>query len=182
MGRDAAVPDLAPQECVLDEHSEAIDKARAASSTEQAFGARLRRLGLHYYNTSPYSLAKLLGAPGDLADNLIDYVTAFSPSVVDINARFSFAKTISKLDEKDRLFLVVQQFADIDLHPDTISNASALVAASSRPGNESEDVEKVVSLMVSASSRNVSRYCLSQPRRYLTATGTRSGVGSLFSL
>ncbi len=34
----------------------------------------------------------------------------------------SFEEQIAKLDEANRLFLVVSKFADIDLHPDAVSN------------------------------------------------------------
>ena len=71
-------------------------------------------------------MKSLLGDPESLADNLIDYVSAFSANVADIFAEFGFEKTIRKLDENDRLYLVVDAFADdekVDLHPSALSNA-----------------------------------------------------------
>jgi type I restriction enzyme M protein len=35
---------------------------------------------------------------------------------------FEFEKEIPKLDESNRLFLVLSKFADIDLHPDAVPN------------------------------------------------------------
>ena len=37
--------------------------------------------------------------------------------------RFKFEGEIATLAEKDRLYQVVSQFAEVDLHPDRISNA-----------------------------------------------------------
>ena len=43
---------------------------------------------------------------------------------IDVFERFKFENEIATLDEKGRLYLVVSKFADVDLHPDTVSNAA----------------------------------------------------------
>lgn len=65
----------------------------------------------------------MLGDPDKMADNLIDYTSAFSANVSYIFDRFAFDKTVHKLAEKNRLYFVVEAFSDIDLHPDRVSNA-----------------------------------------------------------
>ena len=37
--------------------------------------------------------------------------------------RFKFEAEIATLDEKNRLYLIVSKFAEVDLHPDTVPNA-----------------------------------------------------------
>jgi len=118
---------LRRMECVMNGHRPALIDLSAKVPNEAALAAKLRRdYGLHFWNTSSWTLKTLLGDPESLADNLIDYVSAFSANVADIFAEFGFGKTIRKLDENDRLYLVVDAFADdekVDLHPSALSNA-----------------------------------------------------------
>src|ERR1700752_4710688 len=48
---------------------------------------------------------------------------AFSPAVRDIFERFEFHTQIDRLDKARLLYLVTEKFANIDLHPDAVSNA-----------------------------------------------------------
>lgn len=81
-----------------------------------------RKTGLGFYNTSEYDFARLLDDPEGLRANLLDYVSRFSSSI-DVFERFGFEAEVAKLDEKNRLYLVVSKFAEVDLHPDTVPNA-----------------------------------------------------------
>jgi type I restriction enzyme M protein len=78
--------------------------------------------GVPFHNTSKLAFAQLRDDPGHIADNLRSYVKGFSQDVRDIIERFGFDDQISRLDEADLLFLVVGKFAEIDLHPDRVSN------------------------------------------------------------
>ena len=75
-----------------------------------------------FHNTSKLDFAKLLGEPDKIAANLTAYIKAFSSQVRDIFEKFKFEEEIATLDESNRLFLVVKKFAEIDLHPDRVSN------------------------------------------------------------
>lgn len=115
---------LRRMECVLADNRDAINDLAANTPNDDVLGAKLRKqYGLHFWNRTDYTLKSLLGDPENLAENLLDYVAGFSGNVADIFERFGFDKTVHKLDEKDRLYLVIEQFSDIDLHPDTVSNA-----------------------------------------------------------
>jgi type I restriction enzyme M protein len=74
------------------------------------------------YNVSRYTFTKLLGDPNGLARNLTAYIKGFSPKVREVFEKFEFEKEIEKLDEANRLFEVVREFATIDLHPDKVDN------------------------------------------------------------
>jgi type I restriction enzyme M protein len=76
------------------------------------------------YNVSRYTFTRLLGDPNGLAKNLTAYIKGFSPKVREIFEKFEFEKEIEKLDEANRLFEVVKEFAsgDIDLHPKRVDN------------------------------------------------------------
>ena len=53
--------------------------------------------------------------------NLEDYVRQFSGNVRVIFSEFDFANTLVKLDKANLLFRIVKHFADMDLHPDVVS-------------------------------------------------------------
>lgn len=69
-----------------------------------------------FHNTSKLDFKKLKGEPDKIAANL----KAFSSRVRDIFEKFNFEPEIARLDENNRLYLVVSKFADIDLHPDRV--------------------------------------------------------------
>ena len=79
------------------------------------------RFGLPFVNTSVWDFDTLAADPTDLADNLIDCVEGFSGNIRDVFAGFRLAELIADLDKKDRLFLIVKDFANVDLHPDRVS-------------------------------------------------------------
>jgi type I restriction enzyme M protein len=115
---------LRRMECVLDAHRDEVAALVRATPNDQALGAMLRKqFGLHFWNRSKHTLKSLLGDPDSLADGLVEYVTHFSANVADIFERYGFEKTLKKLDENNRLYLVVQQFAEADMHPAKLSNA-----------------------------------------------------------
>jgi type I restriction enzyme M protein len=78
--------------------------------------------GQQFYNASKYDFARLLAAPDDLADNLKHYIASFSPGARDVLDKFGFDTQITRLDRSNLLYLVVSKFADLDLHPDAVSN------------------------------------------------------------
>jgi type I restriction enzyme M protein len=81
-----------------------------------------RSTGLTFYNTSEFDFPSMLADPEGLRANLVDYLTKFS-SNIDVFERFKFDNELATLDEKNRLFLVVSKFAEVDLHPDVVPNA-----------------------------------------------------------
>ena len=78
--------------------------------------------GYAFYNTSNFTFESLLDAPDNLKDNLEAMVNGFSTNVRDIFEKLQFLSVIEKLDEKDLLFLVTQEFAKANLDPKIVSN------------------------------------------------------------
>lgn len=81
-----------------------------------------RVTGYEFHNTSKYDFESLLADQDNLAGNLIAYINAFSPNAKDIMEYFGFVIQIELLDRSNLLYQVMQKFAAIDLHPDSISN------------------------------------------------------------
>jgi type I restriction enzyme M protein len=77
-----------------------------------------------FFNSSAMDLGKLLGDPANLRANLLGYVNGFSENVRDIFEKFEFEKQVERLDGANLLFLIVQKFASVDLHPKAVSNAA----------------------------------------------------------
>lgn len=78
--------------------------------------------GQKFHNHSEFDFEILKGDPNNLDQHLMSYVEGFSANVRTIFRAFDFQNEVEKLVENDRLFLIVQQFASIDLGPDAIDN------------------------------------------------------------
>jgi len=78
--------------------------------------------GVPFYNTSRYTFKKIKEEHDNVAANLTTYMKHFSTRAREIIDHFGFEEHIAKLDKADRLFMVVSKFAEIDLHPDRVSN------------------------------------------------------------
>lgn len=78
--------------------------------------------GFAFYNTSKYDFERLLDDPNNIAKNLNAYINGFSENMREVIDRFDFRNTISRLNEANLLYLVIQRFTQIDLHPDKVDN------------------------------------------------------------
>ena len=77
---------------------------------------------LGFHNHSQLDFYKLKGDPDNIGRHLVDYINGFSENIRKIFERFEFEKEIEKLEEANRLYQVVAQFAEIDLHPNRVDN------------------------------------------------------------
>ena len=111
-------------DCALEAtKQEVLDKAKSLKVEDVSRDFLLEKVsGYAFYNTSPYDLQKLLGDPNNLKANLLAYVAGFSENVRDVFERYEIETQISRLDEADLLFLIVQDFLKVDLHPGVIDN------------------------------------------------------------
>ncbi len=78
--------------------------------------------GFAFYNTSLFDFEKLLADAPNLAGNLHAYINGFSANMREVLEKFDFDNTMTKLDEAGLIFLVLEKFKTIDLHPDKVSN------------------------------------------------------------
>lgn len=122
---------LRRMDCVLEPTKEKVlqqyEKLQAQGHTEDAIHKILGKTASEdreqpLYNTSKYDFAKLLGDADNIARNLIAYINGFSPKAREIFERFNFEQEIEKLDNANRLFVIVKEFSNIDLHPDKVDN------------------------------------------------------------
>jgi type I restriction enzyme M protein len=78
--------------------------------------------GQQFYNTSPLTFTTLLSDDKNVAKSLVAYVNAFSPGAVEVLEEYHFNDKVTRLDKAGILYQVLGDFADLDLHPDTVSN------------------------------------------------------------
>ena len=111
-------------DCVLESTKPAVLKRYAdlAGRIENIEPVLQAAAGQQFFNTSALDFRRLLDDPANLADNLRAYIAAFSTGARDVIEKFDLATQIVKLDRANLLFLVISKFADIDLHPDAVSN------------------------------------------------------------
>lgn len=78
--------------------------------------------GLAFYNTSKFTLKKLLDDPKNLRSNFENYLNGFSENVQDIIKQFKFRNEIETLDEADILYSLIEKFCSpkVELHPDKL--------------------------------------------------------------
>jgi type I restriction enzyme M protein len=76
------------------------------------------------YNLSEFTFKKLLEDNEGIASNLRTYINSFSPKARDIFEKFDFDSEIEKLDDSNRLFMIIKELcrSDIDLSPEKLSN------------------------------------------------------------
>ncbi len=112
-------------ECVLESTKAAVlvewEKRTKAGLNPEPF--LLRKSGQLFYNTSPLDMKTLMGDQDHIRENLFAYLQAFSPAVRDIFECFEFHIQIDRLAKAGLLYLVAEKFANIDLHPEAVSNA-----------------------------------------------------------
>jgi len=112
-------------DCVLESSKPAVlaelDKRTKARLNPEPF--LLKVSGQLFFNTSPLDLKRLMGDQDHIGENLRAYIQAFSPAVREIFESFELHTQIDRLAKANLLYLVTEKFANIDLHPEVVSNA-----------------------------------------------------------
>ena len=113
-------------ECALEETKDAV--CTVYEQDDSTPDAILKRVsGYPFYNTSRYTLEKLLAEPAQLHRNLRTYLEAFSPNIrmiLDKNEGLDFFTQIDKMHKGSRLTGVVRKFSELDLAPERINNVA----------------------------------------------------------
>lgn len=79
--------------------------------------------GLAFYNTSPYTMKKLLDDPKNIDNNFEDYLNGFSENVQDIISKFKFRNQLETLENGGITFSLIEKFCNpkVELRPEKIS-------------------------------------------------------------
>ena len=112
---------------------DALEKAIAKVATGTDRTQPLYNLSKFTFNKSDTSSTEpnyipqyvsLLSDPDGITSNLRNYINGFSPRARDIFEKFDFDAEIEKLDESNRLYLVIKELCkpEIDVSPEKLSN------------------------------------------------------------
>jgi hypothetical protein len=82
----------------------------------------LRLAGQPFYNVSPLNFTRLLDDTPNIATNLRTYISCYSTGAVEVLDKYGFDNQITRLDNAGLLYPVISRFADVDLHPNAVSN------------------------------------------------------------
>jgi type I restriction enzyme M protein len=149
------------------------------------------KLNLKFSNYSQYDLNRLKDEPNKLSENFYDYLSSFSTNVQDIIQNFGVQKHIDKLDSNDKLYILVEKFSNINLHPSVVDNHvmgnifEELLRKFSEMSNETSGehytprdiVRLLVSLVFSPDKEK-----LSQPNKILSVYDPCCGTGGMLSI
>ena len=123
--RDVIIPMviLRRVECALAKTKDAVCELYEANP--KIADAMLRRkAGYAFYNTSRWTLSKLLGDAAHLDRNLPTYIDAFSPNIKQIFTDLDFKSDIKKMHKGSKLTGVVRKFSELDLDPEHVNNVA----------------------------------------------------------
>jgi type I restriction enzyme M protein len=111
-------------DCVLEPTKAAVlDKNKQLAGRIENVEPVLQAVaGQQFFNTSPLTFTKLLDDPNTIADSLHLYIGGFSQAAKDVIDKFEFGIQIDLLRRANVLYQVVGKFAEIDLHPEAVSN------------------------------------------------------------
>jgi type I restriction enzyme M protein len=79
--------------------------------------------GLAFYNTSPFTMKKLLADPKNIDSNFLDYLNGFSENVQDIISKFKFRNQLDTFSSTGITFALIEKFCNpkVELSPEKIS-------------------------------------------------------------
>lgn len=111
-------------DCVQEEHKDEVVKLynELKDKFDDPSDIIHTKLGINFSNHSRYDLRRLVNEPSKLNENLYEYLRSFSPNVQDIVQNFGLQKHIDKLEENDSLYILVEKFSEVDLHPSKVDN------------------------------------------------------------
>lgn len=81
-----------------------------------------KQTGLKFFNYSNYDLQRLKGDPNGLKVNFPNYINGFSQNVFEILENFQLEKPVEKLLKNNRLYILIDKFTEVDLHPSKVDN------------------------------------------------------------
>lgn len=114
-------------DCVLQPTKDAVleEYETLKGKSENVILTKLQMIsGLPFYNVSKLTLSKVLDDPNQLAQNLLSYISGFSPNIRGIIDRFRFDEQIERMNEKDILYRIILTFISdkLDFSPSKVAN------------------------------------------------------------
>lgn len=80
-------------------------------------------INLQFFNISDFTWQKLLDDSENIKGNFEEYLNGFSNNVKEIINKFKFKTEITHLDNKNKLYAVIQKMNEVDFHINNVSNS-----------------------------------------------------------
>ncbi len=112
-------------DCVLEEHKDAVIATYKEYKDVLPDPSQVllhATNGLNFYNTSYYDLRRLAQDAGNIELNFNNYINGFSENVREMIDNFQIDKIVARLVKNDLMFMLVDKFTEIDLHPAVVAN------------------------------------------------------------
>lgn len=111
-------------DCVLEPHQDEVNSLyeKYKDKLDNLSPIIKNEINLPFYNISNYDLSRLKSDPQNVWTNFNNYLNGFSENVEDIIKNFDLRKHVEKLNERNRLYQLIDKFTEIDLHPNKVSN------------------------------------------------------------
>ena len=152
----------------------------------------LRRVtGYDFYNTSQFTFKRLLDDQTHVARNLRKYIDGFSPNIKDIFEKFDFEKQLERLHGSNILYLILQEFDKVDLHPESVPNHviglafEDLIRRFAEQSNETagehytpRDVVRLMSALIFSGEEKE----LAKPGKVITLYDPACGTGGMLTI
>lgn len=179
-------------DCVLEPTKGVVAKADelGPAKWDAATDVLAHVAGQPFWNASKFTFASLLADQHNIRRNVHAYVRGFSPNARDALVRFGLPNQIDKMAEAKILYMVVQQFAEIDLHPSVVSNLEMgyiyeeLVRVTADLSNEEAGEHftprEVIELMVNVLFADDDR--LQLPSKIFTVYDPACGTGGMLTV
>lgn len=180
-------------DCVLEGKKDDIIKIHEEYKDKFEDTSRIihSKLDLKFSNYSRYDLNRLKQEPSKLSENIYDYLSSFSTNVQDIIQNFGLQKHIDKLDPNDKLYILIEKFTEVNLHPNVVDNHTMgqifeeLLRRFSEMSNETSGehytprdiVRLLVSLVLSPDNDK-----LSQPGKIVSIYDPCCGTGGMLTI
>lgn len=82
----------------------------------------LGKINTSFFNHSKFDLNRLKEDSKNVNINFKNYLNGYSENVHEIIENFQLEKPVEKLIKNKRLFMLIEKFSEIDLHPNKVSN------------------------------------------------------------
>ena len=111
-------------DCVQEEHKNEVVKLynELKENFDDPSNIIHTKLNINFSNHSRYDLKKLVNEPSKLNENLYEYLRSFSPNVQEIIQNFGLMQQIELLEENDLIYILIEKFSEVDLHPSKVDN------------------------------------------------------------
>lgn len=111
-------------DCCLQPHKDKVVemygkyKDKVADPTPVILG----KIDTSFFNHSKFDLNRLKEDSKNVNINFKNYLNGYSENVHEIIENFQLEKPVEKLNKNNRLFMLIEKFSEVDLHPNKVSN------------------------------------------------------------